>query len=222
MKKVVIPLNSYRLEIFNNECMPSAMTVQCFAYLDQDVSAALPYLNAVLGGFEYIKEPPSVTFRAQGKLITVHKQKIAINALKNENEARKIVEWIIREINDAWEKRYEIVPCYDGTPNPKILEILKLLPKTNCGECGSTTCMVFACLVAKGRKNHLIVRLLKWKIKGNYLPIWVYFSSIYDPILLPSETRSLYSQADIGSYLFVSISIRTGQNVKNVATFDCC
>jgi len=36
-------LESYRLEIFNNECMPGAMTVQCFAHLDQDVSAALPF-----------------------------------------------------------------------------------------------------------------------------------------------------------------------------------
>ncbi len=32
---------SYHLEIFNNACMPGAMTVQCFAHLDQDVSAAL-------------------------------------------------------------------------------------------------------------------------------------------------------------------------------------
>ena len=112
-----------------------------------------PYLNAVLGGFEYIKEPPSVTFRTQGKLITVHAQKIAVNALKNENEARKIVEWIIREINDAWEKRDEIQPCYEGMPKPKVIEILKLLPKTNCRECGSPTCMVFATLVAEGAKD---------------------------------------------------------------------
>ena len=123
-------LNTYRLEIFNNECMPGAMSVQCFAHLDQDIGAALPYVNAVLGGFEYIKEPPSVTFRAQGKLITVHQQKIAINALKDENEARKIVEWMVREINDAWEKRDEIEPCYEGMPKPKVIEILKLLPKT--------------------------------------------------------------------------------------------
>jgi len=110
-------------------------------------------LNAVLGAFEYIKEPPSVTFRVQGKLITVHGQKIAINALKDENEARKIVEWIMREINDAWEKRDEIEPCYEGMPKPKVIEILKLLPKTNCKECGAPTCMVFATLVADGAKD---------------------------------------------------------------------
>jgi ArsR family metal-binding transcriptional regulator len=110
-------------------------------------------LNAVIVGFEYIKEPPSVTFRAQGKLITVYGRKIAINAIKDENEALKIVEWIKREINDAWEKRDEIEPSYEGMPRPKVIEILKLLPKTNCQECDAPTCMVFATLVAEGGKD---------------------------------------------------------------------
>jgi len=146
-------LNSYQIEIFNNECVPSAMTVQCFAYLGQDVSDCLPYLNAILGGFEYIKDPPSVTFRAQGKLITVYGRKIAVNSLKDENEAEKIIEWIKLEINAAWEKRDEIEPSYTGMPRPKIIEILKLLPKTNCKECGAPTCMVFATQVAEGGKG---------------------------------------------------------------------
>ena len=147
-------LKGYNLEIFNSKCQPGAMNVHCFAHLDQDVSCALPYLNAVLGGFEYIKDPPSVTFKAQGKLITVHGSKIAINALKDENEARKIVEWLKREINDAWKNRNEITPCYEGVPRPKVIEILKLLPnKMGCHECGEPTCMVFATKVAEGGKG---------------------------------------------------------------------
>ena len=146
-------LESYRLEIFNNECMPGAMTVQCFAHLDQDVAEALPYLNAELGGFSYIKDPPSVTFKLHGKLLTVHGQKIAVNALKDEVEARKIVEWLKREINDAWEKRDDITPRYEGMPRPQVIQILKCLPKTNCRECGEPTCMVFATRVAEGVKG---------------------------------------------------------------------
>ena len=143
-------LKDYDLEIFNSECNPGAISVHCFAHLHQDVSEALPYLNAVLGGFEYIKDPPSVTFRSQGKLITVHGRKIAINALKNKEEATKIVEWLKREINDAWQKRSEIEPEYTGMPRPGFIEILKLLPKTNCRECGHPTCMVFATKLAEG------------------------------------------------------------------------
>jgi len=146
-------LESYSLQIFNSECNPGAMTVHCFAHLDQDVSKALPYLNSVLDGFEFIKDPPSVTFRTQGKLITVHARKIAINALKEETEARKIVEWLKREINTAWEKRDEIEPSYQSAPRPQLIEVLKLLPKTNCRICGEPTCMVFASKMAEGVKG---------------------------------------------------------------------
>ena len=146
-------LKSYKKEIFRPECNPSFQSLHCIAYLDQDIGKVLPYLNAVLGGFEYLKDPPAVTFRIHGKLITVHPDKIAINALKDEAEADKILEWLKREINEAWEKRDHITPSYEGAPKPKVFEILKLLPKTNCRECGYPTCTVFAANVAEGAKG---------------------------------------------------------------------
>ncbi|UCD82940.1 MAG: Fe-S cluster protein [Desulfobacterales bacterium] len=146
-------LESYTKEIFNSECQPGAMAVHCFAHLDQDVGEAIPYLNAALGGFTFTKDPPSVTFKVHGKLITVHAKKIAINALKDQEEATKIIEWLKREINSAWENREKIEPLYESAPQPKIIEILKLLPKTNCKECGQPTCMVFAAQMAEGAKG---------------------------------------------------------------------
>lgn len=146
-------LESYRLEIFNSECQPGAMGVHCFAHLDQDVSEALPYLNAALGGDTYIQDPPSVTFKVHGKLITVRGRKIAINALKDEAEARKLTEWLKTEINQAWASRDTITPCYTGKIRPKLIEILKLLPKTNCRKCGLPTCTVFAVQVMEGGRS---------------------------------------------------------------------
>ena len=146
-------LTSYSKEIFRPECNPSFQSLHCIAHLDQDITDALPYLNANLGGFEYFKEPPAVTFRIQGKIITVHPREIAVNALRDEEEADKILEWMKREINDAWDNREKITPSFQGAPKPMILEILKLLPKTNCRECGQPTCMVFAALAAQGVKD---------------------------------------------------------------------
>jgi ArsR family metal-binding transcriptional regulator len=145
-------LKGYRIEIIRPECNPGFESVHCIAHLDQDVSEALPYLNAALGGFEYVEDPPAVTFFTQGKFITVHGREIAINALRDEDEADKILSWLQREINDAWENRNEIEPSYEGAPKPKVIEILKLLPKTNCKECGEPTCMVFAARMAEGVK----------------------------------------------------------------------
>lgn len=146
-------LKSYTTEIFNNECMPGAMSVQCFAHLNEDVGEAIPYLNTSLGGHSFIPHPPSVTFKVHGKLITVHSKKIAINALKDEREATQIVEWLVREINSVWENRHEVEPSFESVPRPKVIEILKLLPKSNCRECGQATCMVFASLMANGIKG---------------------------------------------------------------------
>ncbi len=53
-------LQSYTKDIFRPECNPSFESVHCVARLDQDISAALPYLNSELGGTQYFKDPPAV------------------------------------------------------------------------------------------------------------------------------------------------------------------
>lgn len=146
-------LKGYSIEIFNSKCQPGAMGVHCFAHFEQNVGQVIPYLNALLGGIDYIPDPPALTLRSQGKLITIHEDKAAINALKDEAEARKIVEWLKNEINSAWARKDEITPDFRRRSKPKLLEILKLLPKTNCGQCGQPTCMVFATQVMEGGHN---------------------------------------------------------------------
>ncbi len=146
-------LTGYSLEIFRSKCNPDAQSLHCFAHLNDDVGAVLPYLNTVLGGFGYIKEPPALTLRSSGKLITIHPRKIAVNALQDEEQAEKIVAWLQREINNAWENRESIEPSVQGAKRPALMEVLKLLPKTNCKECGEPTCMVFAVRVIEGVKD---------------------------------------------------------------------
>lgn len=146
-------LKGWTKEITRAACRPEAQTVHCIAHLDQRVGAAIPYLNAVLGGYTYCKEPPSVTFRSQGKLISVHDDHIAINALQDAEEAEKILQWLQREINAAWAGRGGITPSFQAAPRPQVLAILRLLPKTNCQKCGLHTCMVFAALAMEGGKG---------------------------------------------------------------------
>lgn len=146
-------LTGYTLEIFRSKCHAGARTLHCYAHLHDDVGAVLPYLNTVLGGFTYVKEPPALTVRSMGKLITVHPRKIAVNALQDEEQAEKIVAWLQREINSAWENRLDIEPSEESAKAPVLIEVLKLLPRTNCRECGEVTCMVFAARVVEGVKD---------------------------------------------------------------------
>jgi len=146
-------LNGYQMEIFNPTCNSYFQSVHCIAHLDEDVSEALPYLNAVLGGDTYIKDPPSITFKMHGKLVTVHGRKIAVNALKDAAEAKNILDWLKKEINEAWDNRASIVPKFDGKAKPHVLTIYRLLPRLNCKDCGQPTCMAFAALAAEGAKG---------------------------------------------------------------------
>jgi len=49
-------LKSWIKEITRVECRPEAQTVNCIARLDENIGEVIPYLNAVLGGYSYIKE----------------------------------------------------------------------------------------------------------------------------------------------------------------------
>ena len=146
-------LQSYQLKVVNNHCMPGAQSVNCMARLNQDVGCAIPYLNAVIEGDQFIPDPPSITFRNEGKLISVQERMITVNAVQDEAQGRKIIEWIRREINDAWENRENIEPRYTKSERPQLIEILKGLPRTNCKKCGAPTCMVFATWVVQGAKD---------------------------------------------------------------------
>ncbi|MGB9617460.1 MAG: (Fe-S)-binding protein [Desulfomonilaceae bacterium] len=146
-------LQNYRKEMFRPKCNPSFQSVHCVAHLDQDISEVLPYLNTALGGDSYTKDPPALTLRVHGKLISLHGKDIFINALSDDEEADKILSWLKKEINETWEKRSEIEPTFSTPETPKMIEILKLLPKTNCGKCNEPTCMVFAVQAAQGLKT---------------------------------------------------------------------
>ena len=146
-------ISGYKKEIFRAKCNPHFKSLHCYAHLENDISDVIPYLNTVLGGTTYQQSPPSVMFQNNGRLIAVHPRKIAINALKDEGEADKILSWITGEINKIWENRDEIEPSKFVPEKPEILEVLELLPKTNCRECGQPTCMVFSSLVVQGAKG---------------------------------------------------------------------
>ncbi len=146
-------LSSYVKDISLPVCNASFQSLHCIAHLTEDISEVLPYLNAELGGHQYTKDPPSLTFKINGRLITLHPKKIAINALESAEQADKILEWLKEQINDVWGRRAEIEPSYKRAATPTLLDILKLLPRTNCKKCGQPTCLVLATQIMEGGKG---------------------------------------------------------------------
>ena len=146
-------LTGYTKKISLPACMPGSTSLHCVADLNEDIREVLPYINTTVGGYGYVRDPASVSFKMHGKLLTVHARQICVNALKDEDEVDKILKWLMKEINEAWENRDHIEPKYEDPPKPNLVEVLKFLPKTNCKECGLPTCLVFATRVVVGLKD---------------------------------------------------------------------
>ncbi len=146
-------LSGYTKRVFRPECNPNFESLHCKAQLHEDVGAALPYLNAVLGGSQYFHDPPEVMFHHNGRIIRVAAREIAVNALADETEADRILAWLKDEINQVWKNRSAITPSYAGKSKPKVIDILRQLPRTNCRRCGLPTCMTFAAQAAEGGRG---------------------------------------------------------------------
>ncbi len=132
---------------------PTAHHLRCYAHLEGDIGEVLPYLNAVLKGDRFSPDPPSLTLKFQAKLITLTAHEIAINMVKDQAEAYDILEWLKQEINATWERRGEITPRFEVAAPPRVLNVLKFLPRSNCRACGQPTCMVFAVQVCQGAQG---------------------------------------------------------------------
>jgi len=137
-------LNEYQLRIVLPDCNFSAETVNSIVTLSDDITEMLPYLNTVLKGVQYIEKEKILMVKRGGHLITFRPREIAITKLEDEHEARTVMEELKQIINETYQSRDKIEPDYTMDKDLKSSDILKLLPGTNCKECGERTCFAFS------------------------------------------------------------------------------
>ncbi len=138
-------------EIFRPKCDATKEVLHSIATFDSDISPVFPYLNAELGGWDYDQTNQVVLLKlSAGKWVTLQPHEIAIRGARDIEESQALLEWIKEQINDIYERRDGIKPRYTGQAGLKVMEILKLLPMTNCKACGYATCMAFAAALREG------------------------------------------------------------------------
>jgi ArsR family metal-binding transcriptional regulator len=138
-------------EIFRPKMDASKEVLHAIATFEGDISPALPYVNAELGGWDYDQTNQVLLLKlADGKWITLSPGKIAIRGIRDMAEAHALLTWITGQINEIYARREGLTPRYTSQAGLKIMEILKLLPMTNCKACGFPTCMAFAAALREG------------------------------------------------------------------------
>ena len=146
-------IEKYDLEIFTPPCDPGSERHAARARLIVDISEALPYLNATLAGAIYYPEANALTWRKDKHNIAFHAYEIDFSNSEDRSEADQGIKKVVELVNQIWERRAEIVP--DATTHQPLtsMAIYKLLPRTNCRQCGEPTCYTFALKLAAAQKN---------------------------------------------------------------------
>lgn len=141
-------LNSYEIEVSLPACNPSALTLRAEARLSDDISEVLPYLNALVKGGVF--DPAGCTLRfsqvlQQGRRsFTIYPHSVLIGGAADAGEARDAMDWLKDFINETYDRRQSMEPSYRRGIELNPLQLYRLLPATNCKECGEATCMAFA------------------------------------------------------------------------------
>lgn len=140
----IVLIEDYDLRRIPGGCDDDAQTVSVLAALPHDVSAAYPYLNAVLPGCSYNQVGRILHWKEGTHKIVLRASELAVSGLPDWEAARNAVERLVDFINQTWSRREELEPENQPHPQPTPLVLYRLLPGTNCRVCRQPTCYAFA------------------------------------------------------------------------------
>jgi len=153
-------IEKYEVEVFTPPCEPGAERYAARARLVVDITEVLPYLNATLRGAVYHREANALTWKKGGHNIAFHAHEIATSNVEDRDDAENELKGLIDLVNRTWERRSEITPDTTTRQRPTPMAIFKLLPRTNCKQCGEPTCYSFALKLAASQKKLIECSLL--------------------------------------------------------------
>ncbi len=133
---------------FVAQCYADRRKTRIITHHDNDVSPLMPYLNSVMKSAQYNPGAPTLLFKRGVRVITLYPNKIAIAKADDMRDAWLLLKELKDLIADVSSRLDEIAPDHSRSEPPTPLDIYKLLPRVNCGQCGSPTCLAFAALLA--------------------------------------------------------------------------
>ncbi|UCG83300.1 MAG: hypothetical protein JSW38_00270 [Dehalococcoidia bacterium] len=145
-------IHGYQIDVATPDCSPETTLWRVKVYLENDIEDVLPYLNASLENCNYDHNTRVLLWDDEGRRYAFRQYEIAVAPVVDREEARVIVGNIVDLVNDIWNRRHTIEPSFEGKrPPPNLLDIYKLLPRTNCKECGFLTCMAYTSDLREGK-----------------------------------------------------------------------
>jgi DNA-binding CsgD family transcriptional regulator/ArsR family metal-binding transcriptional regulator len=121
--------------------------------LDNDASQLFPYINAHFHDAKYYDRPEHIEFDIETIRCTLYPKDVIAASFFDKDQALRFVKRFIDFLNNLYTKRDSLKPNYKRFRPVSVLDLYKLLPQTNCRECGFSTCLAFAGALRNGKTN---------------------------------------------------------------------
>lgn len=151
-----------------------------------------PFINSIVAGAQYSRKPDYVRFCHDERLCILYGHEGAFTPVGKYVEAVEFLDRLLEFLDEIQNRSHEIVPDYRTYAPASPLDILRLLPKNNCRQCGYQTCLAFAAALARQRTQPVVCP---------HLPRPVEESTVYQlvdgegknkgTVSLPIDTRAL-------------------------------
>lgn len=134
----------YQFRLVNIECLPNSANYNVIMDLEESIEELLPYLAACLPGCTYTHGTGVINVMQAGHIIAIYPGHVTVTDLRTHDEAEEYCRECFQRIQEVKANATKIQPVFDKRPSLSVLDIVRVLPKTNCGECGMASCTAFA------------------------------------------------------------------------------
>jgi DNA-binding CsgD family transcriptional regulator/ArsR family metal-binding transcriptional regulator len=117
--------------------------------LDSEVSALFPYINGVIPAAVMLEKPLFIRFMLDGFLCGLYPDHGVAALFEDRDQALEFLERLLAFLNDLNRRRDSLVPNYKIWNPVPVLDIFRILPRTNCRQCGYSSCLAFAAALSK-------------------------------------------------------------------------
>lgn len=112
--------------------------------LPVDISPSFPYLNTLLDDSIYDHDNRVLIGTYNRRRYAFRPHEIQIGTIGDASAASPVADEVVGLVNRVWNERESITPSTRERKLPAAFDIYRLLPGTNCRECGCPTCLAFA------------------------------------------------------------------------------
>ncbi len=137
-------ITDYRCELAEAGCAPGSGFYALKVSLKRDISAAMPYLNAVFENTMYDHDNKILVCEKDNRGYAFRSMDIRVSGILDVSDVPQVAKETVDRVNQVWREHEQITPSYKERKLPTVIDIYQLLPKTNCKQCGYPTCLAFA------------------------------------------------------------------------------